>query len=223
MSAIIQEPKYKTIVFDLDGTVLNTLDDLHDSCNYALRCHDLPTLTREQVRDFLGYGIKNLMDQATGTDCPEDLNDRVFLTFKKHYALHSADKTQPYPGILDLLEALSRQGVELAVLSNKADFAVKALAERYFPVLFNVVVGNRCDVRLKPAPDALEAIMDQLGSRPEDTCLVGDSETDFLCAQAAGCDFIGCAWGYRGHRKLQELGAETICGDAYDLLKALAC
>ena len=150
---------YKTIIFDLDGTLLDTLDDLKNATNAALRKFELKTRTREEVRSFVGNGIKKLIERALGEHTANF--DEVLADFKRYYGEHCADETKPYEGILPLLTALKARGVKTAVLSNKADFAVKKLAKAYFDGLLLGAVGENeeAGIRKKPAPDALFAVM----------------------------------------------------------------
>lgn len=151
--------RYSVILFDLDGTILNTLDDLAASTNRALAKNGLPTRSTEEVRRFAGNGIRLLIERAVPSSTPLTLTDRVFDDFRTDYAEHCADRTLPYDGIPELLRALRASGARTAVISNKADSAVQELIAHYFPGLFDAVVGERPGVRRKPAPDAVLEVL----------------------------------------------------------------
>lgn len=209
---------YKTIIFDLDGTLLDTLDDLTNATNAALRAFGQPERTHEEVRSFVGNGIKKLMERALGERV--DLLDEGLETFKRYYGEHCAEQTKPYEGILPLLEELRKRGTKTAVLSNKADFAVKKLAEEYFPNLLLMAVGENeaAGIRKKPAPDSLFAVMKALDSAKEDTLYVGDSEVDVQTAQNAGVDCLCVTWGFRDREFLQEQGGKRFVNDPMEIL-----
>lgn len=201
---------YETIVFDLDGTLLDTLDDLHASVNFALQSFGLKTRTREEVRSFVGNGIKKLMERAKG-DGVVDM-DALLDAFKAHYALHCKDKTKPYEGVLEMLSCLKERGIKLAVVSNKADFAVKLLADEYFQGYIDVAVGENesAGIRKKPAPDSLLAVMRTLGADKETSVYVGDSEVDIQTAKSAGVDCISVVWGFKDKQFLMQNGATRL-------------
>ncbi|MBO7297726.1 MAG: HAD-IA family hydrolase, partial [Clostridia bacterium] len=186
---------YEAIVFDLDGTLLDTLEDLEAAVNAALSVCGLPLRTKDEVRRFIGNGIAKLMERAVGerTDCKE----AALAEFKRYYAEHCKDKTKPYHGIMELLHTLQEKGVKTAVLSTKADFAVKLLAEEYFPGLLQEAVGENeaQGIRKKPAPDALYTVMENLHTK--NIVYVGDSEVDVETAKNAGVDCLCVTWGFR--------------------------
>ncbi len=186
---------YETVVFDLDGTLLDTLDDLHASVNFALESYGLKTRTKDEVRAFIGNGVKKLIQRASDR---EDV-DGLLSVFKAHYAEHCKDKTKPYDGVMETLASLQEKGVKLAVVSNKADFAVKLLAKEYFQGLIDVAVGENesAGIRKKPAPDSLLAVMETLGADKKTTLYVGDSEVDIQTAQNAGVDCLSVLWGFK--------------------------
>jgi len=202
--------KYQLAIFDLDGTLLNTLDDLADSTNYIMRQFGYPERTVEEVRKFVGNGIRKLLERSApmGTS-PEEI-DRMFVQFKEHYGAHCADKTKPYDGIMELLNALKKQGVKLAVVSNKADYAVKALCEQYFPEYFDVAVGERVGIARKPAPDTVHEVLKNLQMEKSQAVYIGDSEVDVQTAKNAELNCIAVDWGFRDKKVLKEAGAETI-------------
>lgn len=210
---------YKTIVFDLDGTLLDTLDDLTDATNHALSVFGLKTRTRDEVCSFVGNGIAKLVERAIGEKNYPDFA-KIFSEFKVYYGAHCADKTQPYAGMIELLNELKRRGVKTAVVSNKADFAVKSLARTYFSGLLCEAVGENEDagIRKKPAPDSLFAVMEALQADKQTTVYVGDSEVDVQTAKNAGLDCICVTWGFRDKDFLRETGAEIFVDEPSEIL-----
>lgn len=189
--------KYTLAVFDLDGTLLNTLEDLRDSLNWALAQHDCPPRTLEEVRQFVGNGILKLIQRGVPENSSQELIQAVYQSFLPYYQAHCAEKTQPYPGILALLQALRAGGVACAVVSNKAAPAVKVLCEQYFPGLLDVSVGERPGVSRKPAPDSVNAVLAELKVSPAHAVYIGDSDVDIETARNAGVDCISVTWGFR--------------------------
>ncbi len=214
-------PKYTTIIFDLDGTILNTLEDLSDSINYALSAHGYPTHTNDDICTFVGNGIRKLVERALPCGCDSQKADRVHATFAEYYAQHSAIKTCPYPGIVDMLTKLRNMGCKTAVVSNKGHFATVPLCEKYFPRLFDVALGEREGIRRKPHPDSVIEVMNQLSSPPETTLYVGDSEVDIQTAQNSGIDCICVDWGFRSARFLKDSGAQVIVSDCEELISKI--
>lgn len=210
---------YEFIVFDLDGTLLDTLDDLHVSVNVALEKYDLPKRSKEEVRSFVGNGIAMLIKRSIGEETP--YFERVLEAFKAHYATHCADKTKAYSGILELLKSLKAQGVKTAVVSNKADFAVKKLAREYFGGLLLEAVGEDEEhgIRKKPAPDSLFAVMEKMGATKEKTVYVGDSEVDIQTAANAGVDCISVTWGFKDKAFLLQNGGRIFIDTPDEILK----
>lgn len=202
--------KYQLAIFDLDGTLLDTLEDLADSTNYIMRQFGYPGRTLTEVRAFVGNGIRKLLERSApkGTS-PEEI-DRMFEPFKEYYGVHCADKTKPYDGIMELLHTLQKQEIKLAVVSNKADYAVKALCEQYFPGIFDETVGERTGIARKPAPDTVNEVLKNLQIDKSQTVYIGDSEVDVQTARNAGMDCIAVDWGFRDASVLKEAGAETI-------------
>lgn len=214
--------KYELAIFDLDGTVLDTLDDLTDSVNCALERSAFPKRTKDEVRNFVGNGIKRLCEAAVPNGATAEDADRVFSDFNEHYAVHCHDKTRPYDGICDMIRRLREKGIRTAVVSNKADYAVQELVSRYFPDSFDAVTGERAGVKKKPAPDLVEAVIDKIGTQKERTVYVGDSEVDVATAKNAGIDLIAVDWGFRSVFCLKEAGAGKIVSTVEELFKNLA-
>lgn len=209
---------YQAAIFDMDGTLLNTLDDLTASTNAALAAHGMPARTTDEVRRFVGNGIMNLVRRAVPEGTNDETRQEVFDTFCAHYAEHSADRTAPYPGILELLGRLRERGVKCAVVSNKGDFAVQDLVRLYFPGAFDFAVGEREGIRRKPAPDTVNAALEALGVTRDQAVYVGDSEVDVATAAASGLDCISVTWGFRSVQTLRDAGATTLVDTTDELL-----
>lgn len=209
------------VIFDLDGTLLDTLDDLADAVNWALKQEQLPRRTREEVRAFVGNGIRNLIERAVPAGTEAAQTDRVFAGFKARYAGHCADKTRPYPGILELLARLRAEGIRTAVVSNKADFVVQTLCRDYFPGLVDCAVGERAGIPKKPAPDSVQEVLRALEIPREQAVYVGDSDVDVVTARNAGMDGILVLWGFRDRQTLERAGAKTFAATAEELCAAL--
>lgn len=210
---------YEAVIFDLDGTLLDTLDDLWAAVNAALGKFGLPLRTKEEVRSFVGNGIVKLIERSAGK-VKKEVFDGVLSAFKGYYGEHCEDNTKPYEGILPLLCELKARGIKTAVVSNKADFAVKKLAEGYFKDLLQEAVGeNEAEgIRKKPAPDSLLAVMERLGAGTRSTVYVGDSEVDIQTAKNAGVDCISVTWGFKDRAFLLENGASTLIDDPKEML-----
>lgn len=204
--------RYHSVIFDLDGTLLNTLDDLAASTNYALARHGLPCRTTDEVRRFVGNGIRNLIRLAVAPNTDEALVDAVKATFDRHYGAHNLDRTRPYPGIIELVERLRHAGLRCCVVSNKGDYAVQPLVEHFFCGLFDVACGEREDqgIRRKPWPDTVNACMRATGADTSNSVYVGDSEVDVLTAHNAQIPCVLVSWGFRDEKYLREKGAQTI-------------
>lgn len=202
--------KYDTVIFDLDGTLLNTLDDLCDSTNFALSEHGYQRRTISEVRSFVGNGIGMLIARALPNGKSNDDYDKVLNTFKKHYSENCNNKTCLYDGIGELIQTLKINGYKLAVVSNKVDSAVKALCEKYFSDTIKVAIGETDNIRRKPAPDEVFEALAILDSQKTSTVYIGDSEVDIETAANAGIDCISVSWGFRDADLLREAGASVI-------------
>ena len=209
--------KYKAVVFDLDGTLLDTLEDLTDSVNAALEAYGCPTKTIEQIRTYVGNGIRNLMKRsvAGGEENPDF--EFVFQTFREHYKAHCMDKTKPYTGIIELLETLKAEGMKMAIVSNKADFAVKELNAHYFKAFDMAAIGEREGVARKPAPDSIFQALKELGVSAEQAVYIGDSEVDLETAANAKIPCISVLWGFREEQFLREHGAQYFARTANEI------
>ncbi|NLG52770.1 MAG: HAD family hydrolase [Clostridiales bacterium] len=213
--------EYNTVLFDLDGTLLNTLYDLHDSINFALRTLGLPERTRDEVRMFVGNGVANLIDLAVPDNTAGEIKSNCLSLFREHYNANMANKTRPYDGISDLLSALRGHGIRMAVISNKYDSAVKELCGKYFGNLIELAFGAAEDIRKKPAPDIVNKALDALGSEKSRTLYAGDSDVDIKCALNAGVTPVGVSWGFRDVSLLEESGADYIINNPAELLDIL--
>lgn len=199
--------KYKAIIFDLDGTLTDTLFDLKESTNYALRYMEWPERTLEEVRSFVGNGVRRLMEQAVPSDAEELEFDECFSVFQEHYVKHCQDHTSLYPGIAELLAELKSRGYKMAIVSNKLQRGVDELYKTFFDGLIDVAIGERKGVRRKPMPDMVELALRELGVDAHDAVYVGDSEVDMATARNAGLPCITVLWGFRDRDYLKEIGA----------------
>ena len=194
--------KYDTVIFDLDGTLLNTLEDLTDAVNFVMRANEYPERTIEEVRCFVGNGIRRLMELAVPEGVSGETFENVFEQFKSYYTDHCQIKTCAYEGIMELLEKLYTDGVSMAIVSNKNHAAVCELNEIYFKKYIEVAIGQKDGIRKKPAPDTVLQALKELGKEKESAIYVGDSEVDFLTAQNTGMDCVLVTWGFRTTEEL---------------------
>ncbi|MBQ2740526.1 MAG: HAD-IA family hydrolase [Clostridia bacterium] len=215
--------RYSVVLFDLDGTLLNTLDDLTDAVNVALKEQDLPVCTREEVRGYIGNGVATLLARAAKGKSGEVNAEKMLADFKRYYASHCQDETRPYDGVMELLLRLKAEGRKIGVVSNKVDFAVKGLCKTYFGNLIDVAIGENEEggVRKKPAPDSVLEAMRILGVSPADTVYVGDSEVDIQTAKNADLDCISVLWGFKDREFLLENGASCLAEDVEELRRFL--
>ena len=202
--------EYDAYIFDLDGTLLDTLADLAASTNYALCAHGMPVRTIDEVRRFVGNGVRRLMEQAVPMDTDEACFEAVLATFREHYLQHSLDTTQPYPGIMEMLGRLKAAGKATAVVSNKFDAATKALCRHFFGDLVDVAIGESERIRRKPAPDTVVEAMRLLGVERCQVVYVGDSDVDILTAEHSGIPCISVLWGFRDRDFLIRHGASVF-------------
>ena len=213
--------KYDTVIFDLDGTLLNTLEDLTDAVNFVMRANEYPERTIEEVRCFVGNGIRRLMELAVPEGVSEDTFENVFEQFKSYYTDHCQIKTCAYEGIMELLEKLYTDGVSMAIVSNKNHAAVCELNEIYFKKYIEVAIGQKDGIRKKPAPDTVLQALKELGKEKESAIYVGDSEVDFLTAQNTGMDCVLVTWGFRTTEELGVYEPTTFIEKPEQLLKVL--
>ena len=211
---------YQTILFDLDGTLLDTLEDLADAVNHILERHRCPQRTLDEVRLFVGNGLGMLMRSSLPAQYSQTVSDLLAEELRTYYTAHSRIKTAPYAGVRELLETLHAAGAKVAVVSNKADEAVGELCSFYFPGLVDAAVGETAGRRPKPAPDAVELALERLHVDKTDAVYVGDSQVDLDTAKAAGLPCIAVTWGFRAREDLVKAGAETLA-DSVEALSRL--
>ena len=211
---------YNTYIFDLDGTLLDTLTDLAASANYALRTHGMPEHSIDDVRRFVGNGVRKLMERAIPNGEANPDFEATFDTFREHYMLHSLDTTQPYPGIPEVLAELRAKGCRLAVVSNKMMPATVELCRHFFPDTIEVAIGEHEaeGIRKKPAPDTVFAALRELGVEKYSAVYVGDSDVDIATARNAGLPCISVLWGFRDREFLLDHGATTFISKPKELL-----
>lgn len=208
---------YQLAIFDLDGTILNTLTDLASSVNYALKTAGFPARSLEEIRSFLGNGMAYLIEHSVPANTPPSETKEALRCFKQYYNLHCTETTQPYPGIPNLLKNLQEHEIRTAVLSNKEDGAVRKLCRQYFPGLFDAVCGERETVRRKPAPDGIALLLQEMNLPSDSAVYIGDSEVDIQTAKNAGLKMFAVDWGFRSRSFLQEAGADIIFSSVKEL------
>lgn len=213
--------KYTTAIFDLDGTILDTLEDLKNSVNFALTESHCPERTLDEVRRFVGNGIFLLIKRAVPEGSDEALVNTVFSRFKAHYAEHCADNTREYDGISSMFRALREKGIKIAVVSNKADFAVQELCKQYFPGLIDIALGEREGVKKKPAPDSVNEVLCKLHADRDMSVYIGDSDVDIMTAKNAAVDCISVTWGFRSREFLISSGADVLADNVSSLYETV--
>ena len=206
----------KALIFDLDGTLLDTIGDLHQSTNYALEKFGFPLRTREEVNSFVGNGLRRLIRLAVPEDTTEETVTDVLAEMKSHYAEHYADLTVPYAGIVELLKKCKEQGIPMAIVSNKADPYVKNLNKIFFGDLIPVAMGESDEIPRKPTPDMVHKAMEALGVT--EAYYVGDSEVDVQTAKNAGLPCLAVTWGFRTRDQLIQAGADSFIEDPKEIL-----
>ena len=210
--------EYKTYIFDLDGTLLDTLHDLWVSCNYALRENGMPERTLDEVRRFVGNGVKKLMERAIPQGLDNPKFDVTYETFRKHYLVHSLDTTKPYSGIPELLANLKKHGKRIAVVSNKFYAATQELCRHFFGDYVEVAIGERENIRKKPSPDTVDEAIRQLKVSREDAVYIGDSDVDLATARNSNLPCISVLWGFRDKDFLIEHGGNTFVTEPSQIL-----
>lgn len=213
--------RFDTVLFDLDGTLLDTLEDILAAANYTLREMGYPERTLAEMRRFVGNGAEMQVRRAFGAGADEALIQKALVQYKAYYAAHCQGKTRPYDGVLELLAELKRRGYRLAVVSNKPDEAVRPLAAQYFGGLMDAAMGETAARRRKPAPDMVNDALAALGADRTRAVYVGDSEVDIETARNAGLPCISVCWGFRDREQLAEAGATEIAATAPELLALL--
>ena len=203
-------PKYKVAVFDMDGTILNTLDDMTVACNHTLSAMGMPLRTMDEIRMFVGNGIPKLVERIAPAGTDEATIKKMLEIFMEFYSAHSMDKTGPYAGVPELLKKLKDNGIKLACVSNKADAAMRKLCDEFFNGLFDDAEGERAGVNKKPAPDMVWAALEKIGAEKKDAVYIGDSNVDYETAVNSEIDCISVSWGFRSRKFLEDLGSKCI-------------
>lgn len=214
----------KAVIFDLDGTLLNTLDDLADSTNYALSKFGYPTRTIEEVRQFVGNGVAKLVERAIPDGKNNSNFEKCLSIFKENYAQNMYNKTAPYNGIIEMLSNLKSKGIKIAVVSNKFDLAVKELCKKYFEGFIDFAAGENeaQGIKKKPAPDTVISVLNEFNFAPEDAVYVGDSDVDIMTAKNSKMPCISVTWGFRDEKFLLENGATILINAPSEIYNHLA-
>lgn len=210
-----------TVIFDLDGTLLDTIEDLTDSVNYILKKHDYPIHSINEIKSFVGNGMRRLIELASPNGLSDEKIENLFTELKEYYTAHSNIKTKLYPGILQLLDYLKSNGYKTAIVSNKNHAAVCELKQIYFKDYIEIAIGQQEGIKHKPYADCVFSALQNLGCERENAVYIGDSEVDVKTAQNAGTACVAVSWGFRSRRELIEAGAEIIVDDASEIIAIL--
>lgn len=210
--------KKKLVIFDLDGTLLYSLEDLRDSVNYALLRFGYQQKSLDYVRASVGNGVGRLVRLCLPETAPDAEYERCLALFKEHYAAHCCDKTRPYDGIVEVLKQLKTNGIKVGILSNKYHSAAVEVVECYFKGLYDVVKGESATCRRKPAPDGVMQILEEYGMEKDDAVLFGDSEADIQTADNAGIEGVAVLWGFRVRKTLEFAGAKNFIESPSEIL-----
>lgn len=213
----------KLLIFDLDGTLLNTLEDLTDSTNYALKEFNFPTRTIEEVRNFVGNGVAKLIERAIPNGRENANFEKCLEVFKQNYAENMNNKTAPYAGIINLLQTLKSKNYKIAVVSNKFDIAVKGLCARYFADLVDIAIGEneKAGIKKKPAPDTVNQVLKEFNISNTEAIYIGDSEVDIMTAKNSKMDCISVTWGFKDREFLIENNAKIIVDSPDEIINIL--
>lgn len=210
--------KYKSYIFDLDGTLLDSLTDLAASCNYALRMNNMPERTIDEVRMFVGNGVRKLMERAISKGDNNELFEKTYSDFRKHYLIHNLDHTSPYKGVLKMLQALKNNGCNIAVVSNKFYAATQELVSHFFGEYVSVAIGERENIKKKPSPDTVFEALRQLNVDKDNAVYIGDSDVDVMTAKNSGIPCISVLWGFRNKKFLIDHGANVFVEKPSEIL-----
>lgn len=209
----------KLVIFDLDGTILNTIDDIADCMNYALKENNFAQKTVAQIRSYVGNGQRQFILRCLPENTDEETVIKVEQEFRSRYTDHSSDKTRPFAGIPELIESLKRNGIKVAVNTNKPDIATQPLLAKQFGPVFDFAIGNKPGLPHKPDPSGVELILAALNAEKKDTVFVGDSEVDIQTARNAGIDCISVVWGFKDRDFLEANGAACIVSSPDEILE----
>ena len=212
---------YKHVIFDLDGTLLNTIDDLADAGNHVCALHGWPTHTVAEFKYMVGNGMVKLVERFVPQGTDRETWELAYREFMDWYAVHKEDKTAPYAGMPEVAKALREAGVSIAVLSNKTDQMAGPVVEHYYPGVFPVIQGALPGLPTKPDPTLLHKLMERLGATPADTLFVGDSNVDIQTAKNGGLTGCGVLWGFRDRAELEAAGADVIVSTPQELLELI--
>ncbi len=213
---------FKVAIFDLDGTLLNTLDDLANACNYALNKFSFPTHNVEEYKKFIGNGIYKLVERALPNNKKDkETVEKVLKTFSDYYNEHMIDMTKPYDGIVDILDELRAKGIKLAVVSNKKHEFTIEIVKKYFGDRFDIVFGHRENYKEKPDPTSVLEVIEKLNILKSECIYIGDSNVDILTAKNAGVKSVGVSWGFRGREELANEGANYLADNNIELLNII--
>lgn len=213
--------KFTAAVFDLDGTLIDTLEDLKNSVNYALGQFGFPERTYDEIKSFVGNGVAKLVYRSAPADTADETKAKLLALFKEHYMAHSMVFTAPYEGIEEMLTELKNAGVRTAVVTNKMQDAAFDLIETFFGSYIDVVIGQVDSLPQKPEPDGVWLAIEKLGEKRENAVYIGDSDVDCLTAKNSALPVIGCVWGFRGREVLEECGADYIAESPSDVVKII--
>jgi len=215
---------YRTVIFDLDGTLLDTIADLAAAGNWVCRKHGWPEHSVEEFKAMVGHGMTNLVTRFSPEDCREPQQvEETLAQYMTYYGRHNMEKTAPYPGIPELMARLKANGMQLAVYSNKADAFSQVMVEHYFPGVFDLIRGKVEGVPVKPDPMGIRAIIEELGAKSETSLFVGDSNVDVRTGHNGGMKVCGVTWGFRSKESLVEAGADLLADTVEELEKAIIC
>lgn len=214
--------KYDTVIFDMDGTLLNTLEDLSDSVNFIMELYGFPRRTVQEIRSFVGNGVARLIELSIPGGRSNPMYEKCLEDYRIHYSKNMQNKTDAYEGIRELLRQLSEKNYKVAIVSNKFDKAVKELNKVYFGEYINVAIGESENISKKPAPDTVFKALEELGSAPDKAVYVGDSEVDVKTARNSGTTSIGVTWGFRDREVLEQEGADYVIDKPCELMKIIA-
>lgn len=206
------------VIFDLDGTLINSVEDLRDATNYALNKNGYPEHEIDKYYYFVGNGILKLIERAVPENTDKNMVQKVLSDFSQYYGKHYADKTKPYQGISELIDTIKKSNVKIAVASNKADNFAKTIIKDIFGDVFDYVIGQQDNIPKKPEPDMINMIMNSLKVNQADTVMVGDTNVDILTAKNSCIKSVGCLWGFRTRKELEDAGADFIIAHPQELL-----